>query len=69
MVVQREMPLPVWGWADPEEKVTVTLGEQSKTATADKDGKWCVKLDAVKGPGPLSLKVAGKNAIEPGMRP
>ena len=27
MVLQRDVPLPVWGWADPGEKVTVTLGE------------------------------------------
>ena len=35
MVLQRDVPLPVWGWADPDEKVTVTLDDQSKEATAD----------------------------------
>lgn len=60
MVLQREMPVPIWGTADPEEQVTVTLADQSKTATADNTGKWAVKLDAIKAGGPLELKVQGK---------
>lgn len=64
MVLQREMALPVWGWADAGEKVTVTLAEQSKTATADAEGRWSIKLDAVKAGGPYTLKVQGKNTLE-----
>lgn len=64
MVLQRETPVPVWGWADPGEKVTVILGEQSKTATADANGKWSLKLDPLKAGGPLVLKVQGKNSVE-----
>jgi len=65
VVLQREMPVPVWGWADPAEQVTVTLGDQSKTATADSAGKWSVKLDALKAGGPFELKVQGKgNAVQ-----
>ena len=63
-VLQRDVPLPVWGWADPGEQVTVTLGEQSKTATADAAGKWSVRLDPLKAGGPLVLKAAGKNTVE-----
>ena len=48
MVLQREKPVPVWGWAAPGEKVTVTFAGQKKTATADKNGKWVVRLDAMK---------------------
>jgi sialate O-acetylesterase len=65
MVLQREMPIPVWGWADSAEQVTVTLGDQSKTATADSAGKWCVKFDSIKAGGPLELKVQGKtNSVQ-----
>jgi sialate O-acetylesterase len=64
MILQRDMPLPVWGWADPEEDVTVTLGHQSKTAAADSAGKWSVKLDALKAGGPYVLKVQGKNTVQ-----
>jgi len=52
MVLQRELAVPVWGWADSGEKVTVSLADQTKTATADKDGKWTVRLDKLKAGGP-----------------
>lgn len=45
MVLQREKAVPVWGWADPGEKVSVEFGGQSKTTAADVDGRWTVKLD------------------------
>lgn len=65
MVLQREKPLPIWGWAAPGEKVTVTLGDNSASATTDGDGKWQVKLPAMKsGGGSLTMKIAGTNTIE-----
>ena len=60
MVLQRELPVPVWGWADPAETVTVTLGGQSKIATADAGGKWSVKLDKLAAGGPYELVVRGR---------
>ena len=48
MVLQREMPVPIWGTAAAGEKVTVTFAGQTKTATADADGKWMLRLDALK---------------------
>ena len=46
MVLQCDMPIPVWGWADRGEVVTVTLDAQSRTVTASQSGEWAVKLDA-----------------------
>jgi sialate O-acetylesterase len=63
MVLQREVPVSIWGTAAPDEKVTVKFRDQEKTATAGKDGKWVVKLDALKAGGPDKLTVSGKNAI------
>ena len=63
MVLQRAIDVPIWGWADPGEKVTVTLGEQSKSATACDKGKWMVRLDSMKEGGPTTMTVAGKNTI------
>ena len=48
MVLQRDLPVPVWGWADAGEKVSVTFAGQTKTAKAGDDGKWMVKLDPLK---------------------
>jgi len=44
MVLQREMPVPVWGWADAGEKVTVEFAGQKVSATTGADGKWRVDL-------------------------
>jgi sialate O-acetylesterase len=62
MVMQREVNVPVWGWADPGEKVTVTFGAQTKSAVADASGKWMVKLDAMPASSDArELVVAGKS--------
>jgi sialate O-acetylesterase len=45
MVLQRDKPVKVWGWADKGEKVTVAFAGQTRTATAGDDGKWLLKLD------------------------
>src|SRR5262249_27967398 len=44
VVMQRDLPLPVWGWAAPGEKVTVTIAGQTRDAIAGGDGKWRVTL-------------------------
>lgn len=44
MVLQRELPVPVWGTAAPGEKVTVEFAGQKKSATADAAGQWRVDL-------------------------
>ena len=47
MVLQRQMPVPVWGFADAGEQVTINVSDQSKTVKSDDDGKWMVKLSAM----------------------
>jgi len=65
MVLQCDMPVPVWGWAGKGEGVTVEFGGQSKTATASKDGNWKVTLDKLTATGqPHTLTVSGSNKIE-----
>lgn len=63
MVLQREKPIPVWGWADPGEKISVSLGNDIASAVAGNDGKWMVKLPAQKVGDPVKLTVKGKNTI------
>ncbi len=57
MVLQEGMADPVWGTAPAGEAVTVEINGQKKSATADKEGKWMVKLDPIKAGGPFELKV------------
>jgi sialate O-acetylesterase len=60
MVLQRDMPVPVWGTADASVKqVTVRVGSQSKTVTPDDKGKWSVKLDPLQAGGPFTVEVGG----------
>ena len=47
-VLQREMSVPVWGWTEPGSQVTLKFADQKKTATADRDGKWLIRLDPMK---------------------
>ncbi len=60
MVLQRKKPVPVWGWAEAGEKVTVTFTNQVKTTKADKSGKWMLLLDPMEAGGPYGLTVKGK---------
>ena len=45
MVLQRDIPVLVWGVANPGEKVSVSFAGQHQSATTGADGKWRVKLD------------------------
>ncbi len=58
MVLQRDKPVKVWGWADKGEKVTVAFAGQTKTATAGDDGKWLLKLDPLDTGAPPGRLVA-----------
>jgi sialate O-acetylesterase len=63
MVLQRDLSTPIWGTAAPGEKVTVQFCDQTKSTEAGKDGKWLLKLDALKAGGPDQLTVRGNNTI------
>ncbi len=76
MVLQRDRAIPIWGKADPGEKITVALdvtvtprADGKKTArrtgkaTAGKDGLWMVKLGKLPAGGPYQMTVTGKNTL------
>ncbi len=63
MVLQRELPVVVWGWASPGEKITVTFAGQSVSATADAKGNWRVTLKSLRASDkPAKMTIAGKTA-------
>jgi sialate O-acetylesterase len=63
MVLQRGTKVPIWGSADPGEKVTVKTGQQEKGATADAKGKWRVVLDSIESKDPIEITISGKNTL------
>lgn len=65
MVLQRNIKLPIWGWAAAGEKVSVQLGgAPALSTTADATGKWRVELPALPAGGPHELSVSGTNTIK-----
>ncbi len=63
MVLQREAKVPIWGWADPGEQVTVTLADQRATSSADNQGRWKVELSPLTTGGPFQMTISGKNTL------
>ena len=63
MVLQQDMPLVIWGWAQPNETVTVTLGSADAKTQANERGEWKVTLPAMKAGGPFILKVTGSSSV------
>jgi sialate O-acetylesterase len=63
MVLQRDVPLKIWGWADAAEKITVDWNGKKYSATTGADGKWLVNLPAIKTGGPYTMTLSGKNTI------
>ena len=60
MVMQRGKPIPIWGWADKGEQVTVTFLKKTYTTTADDQGRWRIDLPKMKAGGPYVLEVKGE---------
>lgn len=60
-VLQRDRPIAVWGWAEPNEELEVGLGDESAKATADHNGRWQVTLQArAASKDPLTLTVLSR---------
>jgi sialate O-acetylesterase len=62
MVLQRDKPIAVWGWAGDGEKVSVSLNGQAATAQAE-NGKWIAYLPKMAAGGPHKLEARGNNSI------
>ncbi|MBN1999680.1 9-O-acetylesterase [candidate division KSB1 bacterium] len=63
MVLQRDSKIPVWGWADKGEKITVTLNGNTVKVKADKSGQWRADLPPMPAGGPYDMIITGKNTI------
>jgi sialate O-acetylesterase len=63
MVIQRDQPVPVWGWASANEKLVVKFRLQIKETTADRNGRWSIKLDPEPAGGPFELSIQASNNI------
>ncbi|MBN2578639.1 MAG: 9-O-acetylesterase [Pirellulales bacterium] len=57
MVLQRDQPLPLWGWAEPGDTVTVRIAGQTLTAQADAEGRWKTTAAPLPAGGPHEIKI------------
>ena len=60
MVLQRQMPVTIWGWANPREKVSVEFAGSKAETTADDSGSWKAELS------PLEASTEGRPLIVKG---
>lgn len=63
MVLQRDVPITLWGWADPHETVTVTFRGHERRTSADQDSLWELQLPPCRAGGADTLRVTGHNVI------
>ena len=59
MVLQRDVAVPVWGWANPGESVQIEFKGKSYQAKADSQGKWKLNLDKQATASSLQMVIKG----------
>ena len=62
-ILQRDMPLPVWGTATPGAEVRATLAGKSAVTKAGEDGSWKIELPKLAAGGPYKLDVSAGSAM------
>ena len=62
-VLQRDATVPIWGWGEKGEDVTVTIAGTTQSTKAGEDGRWRVNLDHLSAGGPHTLTVKGSNTV------
>jgi sialate O-acetylesterase len=66
MVLQRGQPVPIWGWTAPGTAVRVEFAGQIRTATAQADGRWEVRLESLAAsavPATMTITAGGRKAL------
>jgi len=62
-VLQRNKPIRIWGWSEPEAALTIKFAGQQATVKANKNGKWLAVFKALPAGGPYTLSVCGEQTI------
>ncbi len=63
MVLQREAPITLWGWADNHEQISIEFLGTSYTTSADDSGQWRLQLPPLQPGGPHEMKITASNRI------
>ncbi len=57
MVIQRNEPIRIWGWADSGESFGVCWQDMCHSVTADENGRWVIEFGAMEAGGPHTMKI------------
>jgi sialate O-acetylesterase len=63
MILQRDAPIKIWGWASPKEKIKISFQNKNYKTITGADGKWLLMLAPMKAGGPYTMDITGKNKI------
>lgn len=64
MVLQRDIPVKIWGWANAGENISLRFNNKSFESTTSSDGKWQITLPAQKAGGPFEMEITATNQIK-----
>jgi sialate O-acetylesterase len=63
MVLQRDQPIKIWGWASPKEKIELSFNKKTYKATTSDNGKWELPLSAQAAGTGFEMVLKGKNEV------
>ncbi|WP_304064205.1 sialate O-acetylesterase [Pedobacter glucosidilyticus] len=63
MVLQRDKPIHIWGWANAGEKITLTFKGKTYQTEGQADGRFSLTLPAMEAGGPYQMQLKAKNTI------
>ena len=63
MILQREKPVKIWGWASPDEKIKVSFLNKKYHSKADANGNWMIHLPTMTAGGPYTMKIDASNHL------
>jgi len=63
MVLQRDVPVKIWGWAEPGEQILVNFMQNEYFSVSDPDGNWSIVIPPQTAGGPYEMLIKGSNSI------
>lgn len=63
MVLQAGKKVRIWGWASPQESITVELAKEKASVVADSKGNWQAFVGPLKSGGPFVLTIKASNTL------
>ena len=64
MVLQRDAKVKVWGWADPSEKIIITIDGKYYKIVATNKGEWQLTMEPHSSGGPFTMVLEGNNHLQ-----